>query len=449
MKKLLVFTVSLLILQGIQAQEHDHHQMQMDTTKKAPATPMEHDMQHEHNMQMTHAYSLSLPMNRNASGTAWLPDNSPMYGYMLHSRTGWNFMFHGNLFLQYNWQNLNNNYQRGGKEFQAPNWVMGMAMKQVGQNGLFTFTGMFSLDPVVMQGNGYRLLFQSGESWKDQPLIDRQHPHDLISALSIAYTQRFSEDVDVTAYFGYPGEPALGAPAFMHRISSISNPNAPLGHHWQDATHITFGVGTLGIRYQQLKVEGSIFTGREPNEARFDFDKPRFDSYSYRVSFNPSAALALQFSQGFIKSPEAIAPEEDVTRTTASAILSQNWNGLKYNGIIAWGLNNAGHGHREHSITWENNVDFNDKDVLYGRYEWIQKSAEELGLEEELGHDAIEPIHSLTIGYSRRLATIASTNLFLGGQATWNTTTKALEKFYGNNPLSAQVYVRITPQLMR
>ncbi|RYE29446.1 MAG: hypothetical protein EOP42_14375, partial [Sphingobacteriaceae bacterium] len=44
--------------------------------------------------QMNSGYSLNLPMNRDGSGTAWLPDASPMYGIMLHSGQ-WMYMLHG------------------------------------------------------------------------------------------------------------------------------------------------------------------------------------------------------------------------------------------------------------------------------------------------------------------------------------------------------------------
>ena len=69
-----------------------------------------------------------------------------------------------------------------------------------------------------------------------------------------------------------------------------------------------------------MKIEGSIFTGREPDEDRYDFDRPRFDSYSGRLSWNPTRNLALQVSYGYIKSPEELHPETKIHRTTASAI---------------------------------------------------------------------------------------------------------------------------------
>jgi len=51
----------------------------MDMIEMQSTKPM------NHHMSMNHAYSLKLPMGRNGSGTAWLPDASPMYGYMFHT----------------------------------------------------------------------------------------------------------------------------------------------------------------------------------------------------------------------------------------------------------------------------------------------------------------------------------------------------------------------------
>jgi len=128
-----------------------------------------------------------------------------------------------------------------------------MYNKPIGKNGLFTFKSMISFDPFMVGLNGYPLLFQSGESYKGQALVDRQHPHDLFAELSLGYSQRLSKKVDVYGYFAYPGEPAIGPVAFMHRISALNDPDAPISHHWQDATHITFGVATVGVRIDKIK----------------------------------------------------------------------------------------------------------------------------------------------------------------------------------------------------
>src|SRR5581483_4250578 len=130
---------------------------------------------------------------------------------------------------------------------------------------------------------------------------------------------RLSAGDSLFVYAGYPGEPALGPSAFMHRISAIDDPEAPISHHWLDSTHITYGVATLGWVHDGWKVEASQFTGREPDQHRFNFDPARFDSTSLRVSFNPDPHWSLQVSGGWLKSPEQLTPAVNEQRFTASA----------------------------------------------------------------------------------------------------------------------------------
>ncbi len=172
-----------------------------------------------------------------------------------------------------------------------------------------------------MGARGYPLLLASGETADGKtPLIDRQHPHDLVMEMAASYSHAFTGTDSAFVYLGYPGEPALGPPAFMHRASGMDIPEAPVTHHWLDSTHITFGVATLGYVHDDWKVEVSQFTGREPDKFRFDFDSARFDSTSARLSWNPTPNWAFQVSWGFLKSPEQLAPEINETRYTASAM---------------------------------------------------------------------------------------------------------------------------------
>jgi hypothetical protein len=397
---------------------------------------------------MSHAFSRNLPMTRNGSGTAWLPDNSPMYGYMFHAQD-WMFMLHGDVYIRYNKQDLFDNGSRGGAKFDAPNMVMLMGQRNVGRKGLFHFNTMFSLDPLTVGGEGYPLLFQTGETYKGKPLVDRQHPHDFFSELSVSYAHALSSKADVFLYVGYPGEPALGPAAYVHRPSGFFNPDAPLTHHWVDATHITFGVATLGFRYNNWKIEGSVFTGREPDENRYDFDRPRFDSWSGRLSYNPTAKWALQASHGFIKEPELLHPGENVNRTTASATYSKRGFGETFTNITAlWGMNKTAHHAAENGVLLEGSHNVR-RTTVYSRYEWVQKSLEELALDEEhFGHDAVFPVHAFTAGASYDLFVLGNTKIALGGQLSFYNPDERLNNLYGNNPVAGQVYLRIYPRAM-
>src|ERR1043166_261099 len=310
--------------------------------EKHPTSHAQHSTSHEeHHMVMASSVNLAEPMSRESSGSSWVPDSTPMYGRMFMFADDM-LMLHGGAFPRY----TNANTRRGDDRIDAPNWFMAMYSHPLGENAQIGFRGMMSLDLLAERGSGYPLLFQTGETWNGEALHDRQHPHDLFDEISISYSQKFGRDFSAYLYAGYPGEPALGPPAFMHRLSAMDNPDAPISHHWQDSTHITFGVVTLGIVWRDLKIEGSTFKGREPDEVRYDFDDPKLDSFSGRISWNPTRNLALQVSHGYLRSPEELEPDANQHRTTASLLYNRalgsdsNWSSS-----IVWGMNHDnGHG---------------------------------------------------------------------------------------------------------
>lgn len=411
--------------------------MQKDSTMAMP----------HQSMGMPHAFSKNLPMTRNGSGTGWLPDASPMYGSMFHAED-WMFMLHGNLFVRYNHQDFTNEGTRGGEKWDAPNWLMLMGQREVGQKGLFHFNTMFSFDALTVGNAGYPLLFQSGEAYRGQALVDQQHPHDLFSELSVSYAYTFTEKLDAFVYLAYPGEPALGPVAFMHRPSALNNPDAPLTHHWIDATHVTFGVATVGVRYGKFKAEGSLFTGREPDEHRFDFDAPRMDCYSGRLSFNPNQNWALQVSHAFLSNPEILHPG-DLHRSTASATfalpLEKGW----FNATALWGLNKSAGHQGEHAALLE--AAWQKRRLnLYTRYEFVEKSWEELDLDASVfGADALFPVHAITLGSAYDVLRLKPANLQLGAQFSWYQSSRRLDPLYGNHPMAVEIYLRLYPKLMQ
>ena len=407
------------------------------------ALPHEHDqrMSMEH-MSMQSSINIADPMNRESSGTAWVPDSTPMYGHMMMFGDDM-LMLHGGIFPRY----TNVSTRRGDDRIDAPNWFMAMYSHPFNESAQLGGRLMMSLDPLTEGGRGYPLLFQSGESWHDQPLHDRQHPHDLFDELSTSYSQKFDHDLSAFLYFGYPGEPALGPPTFMHRLSAMDNPDAPIGHHWQDSTHITFGVATAGVQWRNVKIEGSSFTGREPDENRYDFDRPRFDSFSGRISWNPTQNLALQVSHGYIKSPEALEPDVKQHRTTASVIYNlplgpdMNWSNS-----FVWGQNdNTGEG-KTQSVLLESNYQ-RGRDTVYGRWERVEKSGHELVLRPiDLGR--IFPVNAITLGYVRDLSHGDKIDIGVGGQFTLNVWPDGLDRYYGVGVgYGFQVFLRIRPAL--
>ena len=118
--------------------------------------------------------------------------------------------------------------------------------------------------------------------------------------LSAMHEHAIGERVAGFAYVGLAGEPALGPVAFMHRPSAANDPLAPLGHHWQDASHESFGVVTAGLNSRTRRLEGSLFNPREADENHLvaDFRGAKLDSYAARLSWVawPARAGAAPYS---------------------------------------------------------------------------------------------------------------------------------------------------------
>lgn len=255
---------------------------------------------------------------------------------MLMRKLGnWDIMLQG-------WANLIFDHQggpRGATTMFSSNIFMMKGEREV-THGKVGATAMLSLDPITMNKCGYPLLLQTGETCDGiTPLIDRQHPHDLFMELSTEYNHAIDDDLILHIYFGLPGDPALGPPIFVHRYSAIYNPEAPITHHWLDSTHISWGVLTGALLSKHLDLEASWFTGREPDEERFNIENPNFDSWSMRLKCRPWKNIELQVSHGFLTSPEQLEPEINVARTTASVQISHENESSVWQFLFAWGRN--------------------------------------------------------------------------------------------------------------
>jgi hypothetical protein len=223
------------------------------------------------------------------------------------------------------------------------------------------------------------MLLQSGETCGGQPLVDRQHPHDFFMELGAVYERALSSNVAFLLYAAPAGEPALGPVAFMHRPSAMDEPQAPLGHHWQDATHISFGVLTAGLYTRTLRVEASAFNGHEPDERRWNFDPIRLNSYSARVTFNPTPNWSFSTGFGRLDNPERTTPPEDVRRLVASAMHGRRLGpDAQWATTLVYGRNAAEHHPASHSVLLESEAVLDRRNTVFGRAEYVQKSGHDL-----------------------------------------------------------------------
>lgn len=436
---------SVAPVKSAMAQHEGHRPAEKPEQTTTPSDTSRHSHSDTGSMatMMMSALVPGIPHERAGSGTSWLPDHTAVRAWHRQYRE-WSLALHGSVSLRYTRQDAGEAGERGDEATDGPNWAMLMGQQPLGNSGLLTLRSMMSLDRVTEGGNGYPLLFQSGESWEGQPLVDRQHPHDFLMEVAAVYGRQTSPGSGYFIYFGLPGEPALGPPAFMHRPSAERMLDAPLGHHWQDATHITFGVLTGGAIIQSIKLDASVFTGREPDDNRWNIDKPKFDSYSGRISYSPSQRTTLQLSAGRLKSPEELEPDIDVTRLTASVSHHVPLQDERlWAWAMVWGMNDPSEGKTTQSILAETSCEL-PAVTPYGRLEWLQKSPEDLGLADGDSEQSFD-IAALSLGVS--MVTLSSHGLDLTSniQASVYQVPGALEFTYGHRPWSVEVYLQLLP----
>ncbi len=443
MKKFIfIFIALFLITSSVYAQ---HENMNMDDKGMSHQSTMTDNsgnmsmsdsgmkMQGEHQMKgMLGTY----PMAREASGTSWQPDSTPHQGINF-MRGEWMGMIHGYADLIYDDQGGD----RGDDKVFSTNMLMVMGQRPIGQ-GTWGLGGMFSLEPATIGKGGYPLLLQTGETANGtEPLIDRQHPHDFLMELATTYSHPTGEGSSIFGYFGYPGEPALGPPAFMHRFSGMDNPEAPLSHHWLDSTHITFGVGTLGYVWKSWKIEGSIFTGREPDERRWDFDSPEFDSYSTRLTYNFSQDWSTQVSYGWLKSPEQLEPDIDQDRVTTSITYNKAWDQNNWQTTFAFGRNMKEPGSDTKAYLIESSINIKEMHTVFTRFENVEK--DELFLEGDPLHGRIFRVNKASLGYIYDFTTWNKMKWGIGVVGSAHILPGDLEQAYGATPTSFMVFGRV------
>lgn len=383
-----------------------------------------------------------IPHTRDASGTAWQPDVTPMHAHQPERGTesGWRHMVHYNVFVGYTEQSGG----RGDAQLNSVNWLMLMASRAEADQDLMV-RGMFSLEPWTTTGRGYPLLFQSGEAYHGEPLVDRQHPHDFFMEVAARYRRAFADNTVASFYVAPAGEPALGPPAFPHRLSAMDNPAAPISHHWLDSTHISFGVLTAGIARPHWQLEGSWFNGREPDEDRWGIDLAPLDSYAGRLTWNPGSSLSAQLSIGYAESPEELHPQDDLWRTTASLIHTAHLGEDEHVATtLAWGRNET-HGSKTDALLLESSWR-RARWTVFGRAEYVEKTGGELEIEP---HDDQIPIKQLTLGLSRELVANRPWQLALGGSLGYTFKPGRLDALYGDHPIGAWIFLRLRPAPMR
>jgi hypothetical protein len=426
----LAFTVTTLA-------QHEQHQRGAPPQKEEPPSAHAHHASHS---PMNSAGSFLMTQS---SGTALQPVAWPMPMVMTNAGK-WSLMWMGQAFLVGTQQSG----PRGGDKIYSANWGMLGAARQLGRGSLMLRT-MVSLDPLTVTKRRYPLLFQTGEAAYGTPLVDAQHPHDLLMELSAQYARPLSERTMFNVYYAPVGDAALGPVAFPHRASALELPQATLAHHWQDATHIANNVLTAGVSWRKLRLEASGFRGKEPNENRWNIDMGSMDSWSGRLAVFPAPKWMAQVSTGRLKRPEQFHAD-DVVRTTASVHhVEPRAGGNYWASTFIWARNyKTIEKNATHAIVAESVVPVTRRNFITGRFEWSQRD-ELFEYDHDLAHEIEERtgknafrVAAYTVGYTRDVDLVRNLQSGIGFNVTAYSIESALKPYYGDRPWGVNVFLR-------
>jgi hypothetical protein len=324
----------------------------------------------------------------------------------------------------------------------STNWGMLGAVHTLGK-GSIMLRSMLSLEPATVTDRRYPELFQTGETAYGIPIVDGQHPHNLVMELATQYARPIGSSIGY-AYYGLVGAPALGPTAYPHRASAAELPQAPLGHHWEDSTHIAYNVATIGVKKGMVRLEASGFYGQEPGENRWTMNLGPMNSWSARVTLAPSPSWVIEVSAGELHHPEASEPGNQ-QRTVASAEYARGRNAFS----LIWGRDyKTAENYAVNAVTAEGVLAFKKKNFVTGRFEWSQRDelfSADPAVEDTFlaaGHRWFD-VAAYTAGYTRDIGNWHDAEIGLGANVSTYTVPGLIQPYYGAHPFGANIYLRV------
>lgn len=342
---------------------------------------------------------------------------------------------------------------RGDRKFGLRDWESVLSPPLL--DGRLTFRAMTSIGSLFDRG-GMPSLVQTGGVYRHGYVHDRQHPHDLL--MEVAADVRFGM---AWLYIAPVGAPALGPPAYMHRASAATDPAAPIGHHWQDASHVSYGVASIGMRWRGTAVEASAFNARESDyESPWpDFSHGKLDSFAGRASLALGPATMSAW-WGYLESHDPIAPAMPMHRYGAAIAFDRaGFGGRRWSSLAVWGMNVHHHDGSSHallhgdsttsphvrssSILVESSVEIGRRSTIFTRLERVMKNGEELGF---LGGDlvSLHEVRSVVVGGRRDLWSSRYATLGAGVRAIVAFLPRSLDLAYGTRrPKGIDLFLQV------
>jgi len=340
---------------------------------------------------------------------------------------GWGTSVHGAATLQY----IKVFGTRANHQLASLNWGMVEATGPAA-GGSLRVRVMASAEPLTVPEPGYPQLLQEAFVDHGTTITDRMHPNHWLMEVSARYERR-----GLSLYVAPIGAPALGPQVYMHRPSAMFDPVAPLAHHSQDGTHASFGVVSLGLSTRRLRLEGSAFNDRQPDDADavFYYKDAHLDAYSGRLSVQASPAWSLAAWYGYLPAVTGAHAHDGRHRVGVAAKFERRALFV----TMAYGADDPiGAEGRRHTLLVEGTLK-----SFFGRVEYVQRTAADLGLVGSVSPE--QNLSSASLGYARLLGSRSGWTLRLVARGNVAFIPRELVTFYGHLPLGVQAYLHVTP----
>ncbi len=365
---------------------------------------------------------------------AAFPHDSPSQGYL---------NLHGNGFFE---AMAEEGPDRGRADFSAPNRLTADLGIPLGSIQFVNLEVALTSDLALVPQTGTPQIFQIGENQMSSPFVDAQAPNRTpLSGLTLSDTLALdSADKSCLKIFAAPrGQSTEGPIAYFDRLSGIMNPDRPLGDSVGQGEGIESSMVIGGaLELGGLHIETSMFNGMESNPTQVDLPIGTPDSYAIRLIQVIDSGLMLMASYADAHDPEpGIADSNRYSVSLYTGLpLSPAWTW--HNTLVYGGITNMDNAAFLNSALEEFTL-INEKMAVYGRFEAVQRTPNQLGIPGLPEPDTGRWVTALTLGYSHQIIAWDGWELRAGAEVANSQTPADYSLFYAGNPFSYKFFFQL------
>jgi hypothetical protein len=306
-------------------------------------------------------------------------------------------------------------------------------------------------DQVIVQSNYTGRFEPTARTDAIDEVAYQRSLNDPGTEVSASYSWVLAQHTAVFGYVGAPGVPALGTPLYKHPVEGLDEQARGSSADWMDSNRLSNRVVTVGYVWRALKLEGSTFN--DSDEPRFiGIPQKSFGASSGRLSFSPTPNLALKISRGQRNRPDLVDPQDEIRRTTVSAVYSQSWDHNSWQTTLALGRrvvkDNPAlvkENNDNSAVLLESVLRLNNAHAFFGRFE--RTAAGELFRDVESMYGQSFSADKFTLGYVYDVKVSGPVKLGIGALASKRFIPADQISMYGNVPASYKVFMRVQIRL--